>query len=452
MPSGILSGKTCVIGAGCVVDPEVLIEELDDLDRARDRRPRAVHLSGNAHLIMPWHVAHRPGERAPARQAPDRDDAPRHRPGVRGQGRAARHPRAGPARPEDPARRRSRSRSPRRTSGSSASTGPSRSSSRRSRERYEGYAQRLRPYVADTSLLVDRALRRRAVRALRGRAGDAARPRPRHVSVRDLVEPGRGVRARPASASARTGSTRSSASSKAYVTRVGEGPFPTRDRGARPGARARARRRVRHGHRPRAPLRLARPRRAALRGARERDHVARADEARRALGVRRAAGLRRATGCATARETRDFPAHQSDFHHAEPVYETLPGLARAARRGRRRRRAAGRGARATSSSSSASSASRSRSSARAPSASACSRARGLEELARPSPSDSNVTTSLAIASSRGVMIMRPASRPTRRHATRSARRSGRRTPRPRGSRPRRRAGSRRTPRRSPACR
>jgi adenylosuccinate synthase len=24
-------------------------------------------------------------------------------------------------------------------------------------------------------------------------------------------------------------------------------------------------------------------------------------------------------------ETEDFPAHQSDFHHAEPVYESLPG-------------------------------------------------------------------------------------------------------------------------------
>ena len=32
---------------------------------------------------------------------------------------------------------------------------------------------------------------RRQVRALRGRAGDAARPRPRHVSVRHVVEPGR---------------------------------------------------------------------------------------------------------------------------------------------------------------------------------------------------------------------------------------------------------------------
>src|SRR5581483_10992633 len=24
-------------------------------------------------------------------------------------------------------------------------------------------------------------------------------------------------------------------------------------------------------------------------------------------------------------ETEDFPAHQSDFHHCEPIYETLPG-------------------------------------------------------------------------------------------------------------------------------
>ena len=26
-------------------------------------------------------------------------------------------------------------------------------------------------------------------------------------------------------------------------------------------------------------------------------------------------------------ETRDFPAHQSDFHHAAPVFETVPGWA-----------------------------------------------------------------------------------------------------------------------------
>ena len=39
-------------------------------------------------------------------------------------------------------------------------------------------------------------------------------------------------------------------------------------------------------------------------------------------------------------ETPHFPAHQSDFHHAEPVWETLPGWHGAARRRRDARRAA----------------------------------------------------------------------------------------------------------------
>ena len=55
-PSGVISGKTSVIGAGCVVDPQVLLDELDDL-AARGIDPSVVVVSGNAHLIMPWHVA-----------------------------------------------------------------------------------------------------------------------------------------------------------------------------------------------------------------------------------------------------------------------------------------------------------------------------------------------------------------------------------------------------------
>src|SRR5204863_1407361 len=45
-----------VIGAGCVVDPGVLVEELDDLE-ARGLATEHVRLSGNAHVIMPWHLA-----------------------------------------------------------------------------------------------------------------------------------------------------------------------------------------------------------------------------------------------------------------------------------------------------------------------------------------------------------------------------------------------------------
>src|SRR4051812_11815061 len=56
IPSGVVAGKTCVIGAGCVVDPEVFLGEVDDLE-SRGYTTSDVHLSGEAHLIMPWHVA-----------------------------------------------------------------------------------------------------------------------------------------------------------------------------------------------------------------------------------------------------------------------------------------------------------------------------------------------------------------------------------------------------------
>ncbi len=55
IPSGVLYPTvTPVIGNGCVVDPAVLIAEMDAL-RARGIDPDRVRLSGNAHLIMPYH-------------------------------------------------------------------------------------------------------------------------------------------------------------------------------------------------------------------------------------------------------------------------------------------------------------------------------------------------------------------------------------------------------------
>ena len=57
MPSGILyPGTACVIGAGCVIDPETFVLELDELE-SRGVSTGEVHVSGNAHLIMPWHIA-----------------------------------------------------------------------------------------------------------------------------------------------------------------------------------------------------------------------------------------------------------------------------------------------------------------------------------------------------------------------------------------------------------
>ncbi len=57
VPSGILhAGKLCIIGNGVVVDPAVLIEEMDSL-RDRGLLPANTQLmvSEKAHIIMPYH-------------------------------------------------------------------------------------------------------------------------------------------------------------------------------------------------------------------------------------------------------------------------------------------------------------------------------------------------------------------------------------------------------------
>jgi adenylosuccinate synthase len=56
IPSGILyPGKICAIGNGVVIDPAVLIEELEGL-RRRNLDTSGLRISANAHLIMPYHV------------------------------------------------------------------------------------------------------------------------------------------------------------------------------------------------------------------------------------------------------------------------------------------------------------------------------------------------------------------------------------------------------------
>ena len=58
VPSGILQGKTCFIGNGLVVDPEVLLEEIDYLSsKGVDISPDKLKISEKAHIIMPYHQA-----------------------------------------------------------------------------------------------------------------------------------------------------------------------------------------------------------------------------------------------------------------------------------------------------------------------------------------------------------------------------------------------------------
>lgn len=55
MPSGILyEGTACVIANGVVFDPQILLEEIDGLKK-RGIHTENIRLSNRAHVVMPWH-------------------------------------------------------------------------------------------------------------------------------------------------------------------------------------------------------------------------------------------------------------------------------------------------------------------------------------------------------------------------------------------------------------
>ena len=59
IPSGVLhAGKTCVIGNGVVIDPEILLGEIDQLrQRGFLNQHDQLRISDRAHVIMPWSKA-----------------------------------------------------------------------------------------------------------------------------------------------------------------------------------------------------------------------------------------------------------------------------------------------------------------------------------------------------------------------------------------------------------
>ncbi|HET7044892.1 MAG TPA: adenylosuccinate synthase [Gaiellaceae bacterium] len=321
LPSGVVSGKTCVIGAGCVVDPAVFIAELDDLE-ARGYPTTGVHLSGNAHLIMPWHVAI--------------DQAAERRLGSLQIGTTRRG--IGPAYADKAARIGIRVqdlldakilRQKIDTALAEKNVWLERVYESEPFEleavasTYERHAQRLRPYVADTSLLVDRALREGKRALFEGAQGT-------------LLDLDHGTypfvtSSNPLAAAAATsigiGPQRLDdvlGVAKAYVTRVGEGPFPSEIEGS-------DQQRVRDlGHEYGTVT--GRERRCGWL-----DLVA-LRYAVRLNGITRLALTKLDVLSPFAElpvcvryllpdgtETADFPAHQSDFHHCRPVYETLTG-------------------------------------------------------------------------------------------------------------------------------
>jgi len=56
IPSGILhQGKVCVIGNGVVVDPAVLLQEVDELRKRGVKVGRNLKVSDRAHVVLPYH-------------------------------------------------------------------------------------------------------------------------------------------------------------------------------------------------------------------------------------------------------------------------------------------------------------------------------------------------------------------------------------------------------------
>jgi adenylosuccinate synthase len=321
MPSGILWGKICVLGAGCVIDPEVFVRELDELE-GRGISTEPVRVSGNAHLIMPWHVAL---DRASERRLGKLQIGTTRR-GI-GPAYADKASRLG-IRVQDLLdakilRQKIAVALAERNVWLERVYGAEPLQLEDVAGRYESFAQRLRPYIADTSLLVDQALRDSRTVLLEGAQGtllDLDHGTYPFVTSSNPIAAaaGTGIGIGPNRIDAVLGVA------KAYVTRVGEGPFPTEIEGPdRPRVRELGReygtttgRERRCGWLDLVGLRYA----VRLNGISslaltKLDVLSAFDEIPVCTRYRLPDGT----------EAEEFPAHQSDFHHARPVYTMLRG-------------------------------------------------------------------------------------------------------------------------------
>ncbi len=322
LPSGILEpDKICILGNGVVIDPEVLVGELDALE-ARGRSTAGLRISMNAHVIMPWHrlldqqsevslgslqigttrrgigpayadKASRVGIRVQdlfdlgiLQKKVAAALAIRNREILRGRDQ-------GPLYPNKVV------------------------------EELAPFAARLQPYAADTSLLIDQALKagkRVLFEGAQGTLLDLDNGTYPFVTSSNPIAGGActGTGVGPTKIDSVLGIA------KAYLTRVGAGPFPSeadeergakiRDIGAEFGTTTGRERRC--GWLDLVGLRYA----VRLNGLTELV-LTKLDVLSEFASIPVCVAYRLPDGTIT----EEFPAHQSDFHHAEPVWEERPG-------------------------------------------------------------------------------------------------------------------------------
>jgi adenylosuccinate synthase len=321
VPSGVMyPDVTPVIGDGVVVDPGVLLHELDELV-AQGLDVGKLRISGNAHLIMPYHrELDRITERHLGRQklgTTRRGIGPAYadkaaRVGLRVQDlydmKIFRQKLDVVLKEKNAVLSRVYNRLP--MTAADIET------------EYAVYAERLRPYISDTMALLHDALEQGKTVLLEGAQGT-------------LLDLDHGTypfvtSSNPVAGGALTGAGlgprhigRVIGITKAYVTRVGSGPFPTElhgaeaeqltERGMEYGTTTGRRRRV--GWFDAVLIRYA----GRVNGLTE--HFLTKLDVLSDFDTLRVCRAYRYQG----EEYEHFPPHQSIFHHAEPVYEEHPG-------------------------------------------------------------------------------------------------------------------------------
>jgi len=321
LPSGILSPNVIpVIGNGVVIDPAVLLKEISDLNE-RGINTSKLKISTNAHLITPYHrTIDKVSERFLGKS----------KIGTTGRG-------IGPAYADkinrigirvqdlfDPSILKQKIEAALHDKNQILVKVFNRKGITVDEvlDEYLGYAQVLKPYVTDTSLLLDQALKAGKVVLLEGSQGT-------------LLDVDHGTypfvtSSNPTAGGASTGSgvgptkiTRVIGILKAYTTRVGSGPFPTELFDADGEA-----------------LRKIGGEVGVTTGRNRRCGWFDAPIARYAVRVNGLTdffltkldvltGWEKIPVCVAyeidGKRVEELPASQSDFHHAKPIYEYLPG-------------------------------------------------------------------------------------------------------------------------------
>ncbi len=225
LPSGILRpGKLAVIGNGVVIDPGVLLAEIDDL-RARGKSVSNLRISDRAHAIMPYHRLLDGAEERLRKGA---------KVGTTGRG-------IGPAYSDKVARLGVRMGElvdekalkekmdflvPLKNKVLGALGSEDRVDRKKAFKEYAGYGRALQPFVTDTGVLLNDALSKRKKILFEGAQGtmlDIDHGTYPFVTSSTTVSANAagGAGVPPTSLQMIYGVV------KAYTTRVGEGPFPT---------------------------------------------------------------------------------------------------------------------------------------------------------------------------------------------------------------------------------